>query len=554
MPFDHSSTSLADVITELEALPTLSTTRRRDLISAITRTATFLNRAPTDLPTDAPTLRTVLATIHPAQAGISAKSLANIKANLAAALRITRFAPRNLPKVEHTATWTAFLQHASGDHQIHALSRFVGYCCRKGIDPDGVTDVVMAGFRSYLDTRLLAKDPSKLCKEMVWTWNGIVKREALPLTTLTTTVNPRYRCRPLKDYPAAVQAEIADYLEGRAEVGLFDPDGPDQALRPTSLRNTKAHLTQFFDALVNAGTDPAQITGLADVVSAAHMRVAFKAHIDRTGVPLKSGTLQNIAATLVVIARVHLKVQPKELDAMLGVKKRVSTNPKSITAKNSQRLMQFNNWENVVRLAALPEVLMDRAKSGATNRTTALSAMHAVALSILLSCPMRMANLASLDLDRHLTSYRTGSHTMYSIRIEGADVKNHEPIEIQLSGANSAILHRYITKFRNVVTEAQSTALFPTKGDGLPRAPGNLSGELTALVYRETGLVINPHLFRHFAAKIYLDANPGHYETVRQLLRHKNVQTTINFYSELTCQHAHDSYSAVLNKFGGRRD
>jgi integrase len=37
--------------------------------------------------------------------------------------------------------------------------------------------------------------------------------------------------------------------------------------------------------------------------------------------------------------------------------------------------------------------------------------------------------------------------------------------------------------------------------------------------------------FRHAVAKIYLDRNPGHYEVIRQLLGHKDIQTTIAFYA-----------------------
>lgn len=287
------------------------------------------------------------------------------------------------------------------------------------------------------------------------------------------------------------------------------------------------------------------------MVSAACMKQAFTAHVERTGVPLKCGTLQNMAATLVVIARDYLGVSSQHLDDMLVIKKRVSTNPKGMTTKNSQRLMKFNDWENVVRVVSLPRVLMERAESRPMTHAAALEAMHAVAISILLSCPMRMANLASLDLDRHLTTSRTGKHTIYSIRIEGTEVKNHEPIEFRLNEGNSADLHRYLTQFRGSMTKAKSTALFPKATDGLPRAPGNLSAELSALIYRETGLKMHAHLFRHFAAKIYLDAHPGQYETVRRLLKHKPLQTTINFYAEPTSQHAHDSYSETLAKFGG---
>jgi hypothetical protein len=44
---------------------------------------------------------------------------------------------------------------------------------------------------------------------------------------------------------------------------------------------------------------------------------------------------------------------------------------------------------------------------------------------------------------------------------------------------------------------------------------------------------MNVHLFRHFAAMLFLDAHPGEYETMRRVLGHKRLQTTINFYTGL---------------------
>ena len=46
-----------------------------------------------------------------------------------------------------------------------------------------------------------------------------------------------------------------------------------------------------------------------------------------------------------------------------------------------------------------------------------------------------------------------------------------------------------------------------------------------------TGLTINPHLFRHLGAHLYLQAHPGGYETVRLVLGHKDITTTTRFYT-----------------------
>ncbi len=48
-----------------------------------------------------------------------------------------------------------------------------------------------------------------------------------------------------------------------------------------------------------------------------------------------------------------------------------------------------------------------------------------------------------------------------------------------------------------------------------------------------TGFEVNPHLFRHIGAQIYLRLNPGGYEVMRRVLGHKNMDTTSNFYAGL---------------------
>jgi integrase len=45
------------------------------------------------------------------------------------------------------------------------------------------------------------------------------------------------------------------------------------------------------------------------------------------------------------------------------------------------------------------------------------------------------------------------------------------------------------------------------------------------------GVEINPHLFRHLAAKLYLDEHPGGYEVVRRTLGHTSLDTTSRFYA-----------------------
>ena len=59
---------------------------------------------------------------------------------------------------------------------------------------------------------------------------------------------------------------------------------------------------------------------------------------------------------------------------------------------------------------------------------------------------------------------------------------------------------------------------------GKPRTQGAIKVAIEKAVLRHLGVKITPHQFRHLAAKIVLDDNPGAYELVRQLLGHKNSE------------------------------
>ncbi len=78
---------------------------------------------------------------------------------------------------------------------------------------------------------------------------------------------------------------------------------------------------------------------------------------------------------------------------------------------------------------------------------------------------------------------------------------------------------------------------------------------MTECIKRETGLAMHPHLFRHLAAKLFLEVKPGQFEVVRQMLKHKTLQTTTDFYAETSNSFAHEHYdNVVLNKWGMKDD
>jgi integrase len=87
----------------------------------------------------------------------------------------------------------------------------------------------------------------------------------------------------------------------------------------------------------------------------------------------------------------------------------------------------------------------------------------------------------------------------------------------------------------------------PTGKRRLPTAH-TLSGQITQRIQKAIGLCITPHQFRHAAAAIYLKHHPGDYETVRRILGHRNIQTTIKFYCGLETLYANKAFGDLLRR------
>ena len=92
---------------------------------------------------------------------------------------------------------------------------------------------------------------------------------------------------------------------------------------------------------------------------------------------------------------------------------------------------------------------------------------------------------------------------------------------------------------------ANASWLFPGEG-GQPKHPLLFGKQITERIQKAIGLRITPHQFRHAAAAIYLKHHPGDYETVRRLLGHRNIQTTVRFYCGLETMQATEHFGKII--------
>ena len=227
---------------------------------------------------------------------------------------------------------------------------------------------------------------------------------------------------------------------------------------------------------------------------------------------------------------------------MKRIVSRLSIHRRGMTAKNRERLRPLDDGGIVRQFVNLPSNIRDAVeRDRRPNKLKAVSAQMAAAIAILLAAPIRIANLAAIDMERHLIER---NDRLYLV-IPAEEVKNGEPVDFELPQSVFLILQWYVTKYRSFLLRGDTSALFPGEGNN-PKLPGTLGPQISREVFRRTGLAFNPHLFRHAAGKIFLDQHPGQYEVVRRVLGHKSITTTTAIYTGAETRAAGSLFASVI--------
>lgn len=188
-------------------------------------------------------------------------------------------------------------------------------------------------------------------------------------------------------------------------------------------------------------------------------------------------------------------------------------------------------------LLCFPQELMGRAALPDQKPAEAARlAMYAVAMEILLICPMRRKNLAELCLDQHLYRPDPRQRQLTHILINAGEVKNSSAIQWPMPIKSARLIETFVTRYRPDLVNPGNPYLFGI-GDKM-RAAQSLGEWLASAVTREIGVEFNVHLSRHFAAWNFLRENPGQYEVVRQVLGHRNIAVTMAHYVGLEADSA----------------
>ena len=148
----------------------------------------------------------------------------------------------------------------------------------------------------------------------------------------------------------------------------------------------------------------------------------------------------------------------------------------------------------------------------------------------------RTTSLATLTFDVDLF-LRDGPRATSSLELSASKVKNRTELAFDIPPEVAKMLIEYRDRIAPKVIGHRPDRLF-VRADGAPKSQWAVAWLIRTYLRKRVGIVLSSHQFRHLSAKVLLDAQPGNFETVRQLLGHKSLNTTVGAYAGIDSRRA----------------
>jgi integrase len=544
---EPSLITLATVISRIENDQTIETRKRGEMLSGLRTICRLLDVPPGAVPAEPRNLRKRLETISPMACGLSRGRWSNIRSLTLSALTAAgvRAVPGSIGQPLAFA-WEELRDKLVGQPLRLGLSSFLKFCSSIQVAPGDVDAAIFGRFHDMLMNDSLKKDPGTVYRRSCLAWNeASATIDAWPKFIVEVPDRRKHYSFPLEAFPVSFGADFDRYFESLANPNLFAKDYAPP-LRPATIEGRRLQIVQIASAIVHAGYPLDQVTDLSVLVRPEQAEAAIRFFYQRAGEKKTEGIHQ----MLMLLRSIARKRTPKDdavrelLDVLCH---NFAVSVTGMRARNRSRLCQFDDPDNVDALLSLPErILEDVRRNDGGGYGAAMRIAYAVAIELLIVAPMRIKNLASLEHDRHFVRSRIGGDGIIHLCIPGEEMKNHDAYEMELPTESAELLRLYLRDYRpRMGGGVDCPWLFPGHS-GRRRHPEAFSRDLSEFIFEQTGIRMHAHLFRHFAAKLYLDAHPEDVETARRILGHKSLKTTMKSYVDVKNAAAFRRYDAMI--------
>jgi integrase len=520
------------------------------MASAIRRISEMVGHSPSGMPVEARALREKLQAIHPARFGVSAKTFSNLRSLVAAALRLAGVLDdmsRGLARRD--PLWGPLLQKAEDDRRIaEGLATFANWCAANGVFPQAVDDSAVRRFGDWLESRTHCPKPKDVIRRTPLLWNEASSRiDGWPTTRLSrVSFKPPLQHMAWDQFPESFREDAEIYLARRANPDVFDEAAcaPRLPLAPTTLSQQREHIRLAASVLIQAGRAADEIVSFAALVERENVKTVLR-HYHARGKGRPNAFAIALSKTLLQIAKHHVGLGPEALADLRTIASKLPSVPFDLTSKNKELLRQLEPERLRATLLFLPEETL---ASITTDKESLprrfVEAQVAIALDILLAIPLRAQNLCSLHWRRHFAEPE-GPRGRLILHIPAEETKaKHRELAAEVPADVARRLRWYR---RNVLPRLGADpdgCLFVTR-TGTHKSQQTLSQQIREMIEERVGVTMTPHQFRHFAAYLYLEANPEDQLTVHAMLHHASSKTTL-IYAGAPGRRASRAYGKAL--------
>ena len=548
MPSQVNIASLATVRDQVLMNSDLKRLDRRKMASSVNCFARFAGRPPESIPARLDVVRDLFAKLSPARFGRSHTYWASLKCQVMKAMRlygITILSGRC--RTELPPAWQGLIANLSNT-QRRPLLPFVRFCIERDLCPEHVNQSTFEDFSTTLENYSSRENRRKKLLSVCRTWNEC-SCQIIAWPKLQVAVRYRHdRYLDKSSLPPSFHEDVKGMLADRQRVNLL-AEKPQKKLRATTAAKREYTVYRIASACLKNGIPPERLTSLAALVEPEVLLKGLEFILARAGNE-PTADVYKVAETMHAIARDHARIGKSKLKKLGLVLKNLRIKQSGMTDKNRDTLRCFEDEQLVATFLGLPNRLLCRHRRlRAKRRLDAVRLQEALAVELLTVAPIRISNLASMTLDRHLIPVGHGPNRRLHLVFSAEEVKNNNSLEFPLLNSTVQLLETCLREARPVLIgqHPENQHLFPGK-DGGHIQPAHMSSQLARLIHREAGVSLTAHQFRHLAGYLFLKQNPGCYETVRLLLGHQSILTTMKFYACMEQDQAVRIYDDFIQK------
>ena len=540
--------TFADAIRAIETGHELPLDKRRHWACSLRVVAQMFGRPVELVPARWTAVRIPLMGLHHAQRGVERKTLSNHHSNVRAALawfgKAESVPRRGAPLA---SDWKSLLSDVKCFRTRSRLSSAMRYWSAQGISPSLVDEGTLDAYMRYRAETTGLSAGTAARRAIARAWNSCINVvEGWPMQKLEEPPSKALTKHAWEMFPVTLQRDVEAWLTRFLLVRKSASGRRYRPCKASTIKVRRARLIAFARKAVALGVPIESLVSLRALLSPDLVEKVLGSYSPDT---IERPTVYTIdLAAMVASCARDICMEEAVIARLSDMRAELETyRAGGLTEKNLsliRRVMTQGSWSRVV---ALPAQLMREAGAcnGSSPVKAAVLAQMACAICILTMAPVRLGNLAVIRLDAHLIR-PGGPDSPVWLNFPDHDVKNRVRLEFPFDQEATALIDEYLYNYLPILQRRSNEPfIFPGENGG-HKGSATLSAQITQRIQRATGLRITVHQFRHAAAAIILQADPGNYEFVRRLLGHKNFQTTINFYVGLETSQAARKFGTIV--------